>query len=79
MPAHTGLELEGLGLAKLMAKKALPDFAEDEMPDGGRRYCVVIAKDEARQEVLRVTLSLAEESPLKAQPHLLGRAWTSLR
>jgi hypothetical protein len=61
MPAHTGLELEGLGLAKLMAEEALLDFAEDEMLDGDRRYFVAIVKDEARQEVLRVTLSLAEE------------------
>jgi hypothetical protein len=44
-----------------MAKKALPDFTKDEMLDGDRRYFVAIVKDEARQEVLRVTLSLAEE------------------
>jgi hypothetical protein len=54
-----------------MAEEALLDFAEDEMLDGDRRYFAAIVNDEARQEVLRVTLSLAEEGPLKAQPHLL--------
>jgi hypothetical protein len=54
--------LEGLELAKPIAKKALPDFAKDEMLDGDRRYFAAIVKDdEARQEILRVTLSLAEE------------------
>ncbi len=59
-PDYVGIELEGLEAAKAEAKKALPDIAKDEMPDGDRRDFVVV-KDEVGHEVLRVTPSLVAE------------------
>jgi hypothetical protein len=61
-PDHVGVELKGLEAAKAEAKKTLPDIAKDEMPDGDRRDFVVIVKDEAGRELVRVTLSLAVEN-----------------
>jgi hypothetical protein len=54
--------LEGIKAAKAEAKKTLPDIVKDEMPDGDRRDFVVVVKDEAGRELLRITLSLAVES-----------------
>ncbi len=60
-PDHDGVELESIEAAKDEAKKTLPDIVKDEMPDGDRRDFVVMVKDEAGQNVLRVTLSLVVE------------------
>ena len=43
-------------------RKLCRDIVKDEMPDGDRRDFVVIVKDEAGRELVRVTLSLAVES-----------------
>jgi hypothetical protein len=61
-PDHDGVELESIEAAKDEAKKTLPDIVNDELLDGDRRDFVVVVRDEAGQNVLRVTLSLAVES-----------------
>ncbi len=63
VPDRIGLELEGLEVAKDVARKALPDIVKDNMPGGGRRDFTVDVKDAAGQIVWRVTLSLVVESP----------------
>ena len=62
-----GQDLEGIEAAKLMAQEALPDMAEDKLPDGDQRVFVVSVRDEAGQVVVRVALTLVTEYPSQAQ------------
>ena len=66
-PDNEGQDLEGIEAAKLMAQEALPNMAEDKLPDGDQRVFVVSVRDEAGQVVLRVSLTLVTEYPSQAQ------------
>jgi len=69
IPDENGLDLEDVEAAKLEAQKALPDMAEDALPNGNHRSFVVNVRDEAGQIVLRAALSLVvEEGTLDDQP-----------
>jgi hypothetical protein len=66
-PDNEGQDLEGIEAAKLQAQEALPDMAEDKLPDGDQRVFVVSVRDEAGQVVVRVSLTLVTEYPSQAQ------------
>ncbi len=66
-PDNEGQDLEGIEAAKLQAQEALPDMAEDKLPDGDQRVFVVSVRDEAGQVVVRVALTLVTEYPSQAQ------------
>ena len=66
-PDNEGQDLEGIEAAKLQAQEALPDMAEDKLPDGDQRVFVVSVRNEAGQVVLRVSLTLVTEYPSQAQ------------
>ncbi len=66
-PDNEGQDLKGIEAAKLMAQGALPDMAEDKLPDGDQRVFVVSVRDEAGQVVVRVALTLITEYPSQAQ------------
>jgi hypothetical protein len=61
-PDRIGVDLDGLEAATAEAKRALPDIARDEMPDGERRDFTIVVKDEAGRALVQVTLSLVVES-----------------
>ncbi len=66
-PDNEGQDLEGIEAAKLQAQEALPDMAEDKLPDGDQRVFVVSVRDEAGRVVVRVALTLVTEYPSQAQ------------
>ena len=66
-PDNEGQDLEGIEAAKLQAQEALPDMAEDKLPDGDQRVFVVSVRDEAGQVVVRVALTLVTEYLSQAQ------------
>jgi uncharacterized protein DUF6894 len=66
-PDNEGQDLEGIEAAKLQAQEALPDMAEDKLPDGDQRVFVVSVRDEAGQVVVRVALTLITEYPSQTQ------------
>lgn len=66
-PDEVGQDLEGIEAARLMAQAALPDMAEDKLPDGDQRVFVVSVRNGAGQVVVRVALTLVTEYPSQAQ------------
>ena len=66
-PDNEGQDLEGIEAAKLQAQEALPDMAEDKLPNVDQGIFVVGRGDEAGQVVLRVSLTLVTEYPSQAQ------------
>jgi hypothetical protein len=66
-PDNEGQDLESIEAAKLQAQEALPDMAEDKLPDGDQRVFIVSVRDEAGQVVVRVALTLVTEYPSQAQ------------
>jgi hypothetical protein len=56
-----GLDLEGPWEARVRAIAALPDIAEEVLPDGDRRTLAVTVRDEAGVAVFRATLTLRGE------------------
>jgi len=77
-PDNEGQDLEGIEAAKLQAQEALPNMAEDKLPDGDQRVFVVSVRDEAGQVVLRVSLTLVMLSPPRVRRRCLaaGRSGT---
>jgi hypothetical protein len=66
-PDDEGQELESIEAAKLIAQAALPNMAEDKLPNGDQRVFIVSVRDEAGQVVVRVALTLVTEYPSQAQ------------
>jgi len=53
-----GQEFDDLQSAKAEAQRSVVDMARDEIPDGDHRSFVVVIRDEAGREVLKVALAL---------------------
>ena len=62
VPDTEGLELQNVEMAKVEARKALPDLARDAILDGDQKTFMVSVRDEAGQVVLRAALSLIIET-----------------
>ena len=56
-----GIELQSVEMARIEAQKALPDLAQDGLPDGNQKTFIVSVRDEAGQVVLRAALTLIVE------------------
>ena len=60
-PDETGLELDDAEAVRREAIKALPEIAQDVLPEDDRREVVVTAKDNAGRRILTARLTLTVE------------------
>lgn len=60
-PDETGLELDDVEAVRREAIKALPEIAQDALPEDDRREVVVMAKDSAGRRILTARLTLTVE------------------
>jgi hypothetical protein len=71
-PDDVGLELDGLDAAEYEAACAAAEIARERLPKGDEREVTVEVRNEHRQRVLTVTVSLAVDrvQPPPEPPHL---------
>jgi hypothetical protein len=61
IPDETGLEFESLDAAELEAASAAAEIGRDQLPKGDARAVTVELRNEHRQRVLTVTVSMEIE------------------